>query len=273
MAIPFIIAWAAREFIASTLQRHIAQEQLREQARAVVSGAIATVASVRVTVDDRAARGYLANAEKLVRYATAVALTRTAKELEFRLQRELQQVFNNPTPWIASKSTYIKPATKQNLTAVVGVKDRQVLYLKEHFNAGARGQKPYERILRGLGVLPPGYVTTPGSGLKLDGRGNPNRAQLSEILGSVKTKMAVAKGRGKRMGMVYYFAIVPGMKSHLRPGIYLRRGSEIKPMLMFVQSADYRRRIDLQAFADQWAGKIFEREFSLAFEQAMRTAR
>jgi len=214
----------------------------------------------------------LGNAGKQAKYAAAVALTRTAQKGEKRLQSELQKTLDNPTPWVA-KGTFVKSATKATLTSRFGVRDRQSLYVREHFTAGRRGQKPYERVLRGLGVLPEGYRTVPGSGLKLDARGNPNRTQLREILGSIKTRMAVARGRGKRTKLVGYFAVMPGSKSHLQPGIYWRSAREIKPVLIFVNEAGYRKVMDLVKLAEKLVADEFEMEFKAAFDQAMRTAR
>ena len=212
------------------------------------------------------------NAAKQAKYALAVALTRTAREAEKQLQKDMVGTFDNPTPWIA-KGTFTKSATKQTLTAVVGIKDRQTLYVKEHFDAGQRGQKPYERVLQSLGVLPAGYRTVPGSGLKLDSRGNPSRSQLKEILGSVKTRMAIAKGRGKRVALVGYFAVLPGAKTHLSPGIYWRSARAIRPVLIFVQAATYRKTLDLVKMAERVVAEKLPGEFSTAFDQAMETAR
>lgn len=272
MAIPFFLGLNIASTITSIAARAIAVNQHKAEVARVVAGVQATLGTFRVTVDDRDARRYLGNAERQIKYATAVALTRTAKEIERRLEREMEQVFSNPTRWV-TKGTFVKPATKQNLVAVVGLKDRQALYVKEHFYAGQRNQKPYEAALRSMGVLPADFVTVPGAGLKLDSRGNPNRSQLRELIGSVKTGMGVAKGKGKRMKLVGYFAVLPGSTSHLSPGIYWRSLRELKPMLLFVRQADYRRVIDLESLAQRWVGPIFDREFDRAFDEAMRSAR
>lgn len=214
----------------------------------------------------------LGNAGKQARFATAVALTRTAKKGADRLGQEMQRQFDRPTPWIA-KGTFSSGAKPATLEAKFGVKDRQSRYVLEHFTAGARGQKPYERVLRGLGILPDGYRAVPGAGLKLDGRGNPNRAQLKEAIGGVKSRMQVAKGKGKRMKLIGYFAIQPGASSRLVPGIYWTSGREIKPVLIFVNAAHYRKRIELVKLAEKLVAQEFQSEFSKAFEQAMRSAK
>lgn len=213
-------------------------------------------------------------ADKQARYAAAVSLTRTAKVVEKRLQTDMASTFDNPAPWIARQGTFVERADKQTLTARVGIKDRQALYVKEQFLAGgARGPKPFEKALSGMGVLPAGYRAIPGQGLKLDSRGIPNRAQLSEIFGSLASRMQVAKGRGKRMRMVGYFVVPVGSQSHLHPGVWWRSGRAIKPMLVFVRNAGYRKAFDLLQAAREVVNRDFERLFAEAFDNAMRTAR
>lgn len=214
----------------------------------------------------------LGSAAKQVRFATAVALTRTAKKGSERLQKEMQRQFDQPTPWIG-RGTFSSGAKPVTLEARFGVKDRQALYVKEHFSAGRRAQKPFERVLRSMGVLPADYRAVPGAGLQLDSRGNPNRNQLREILGALKSRVAVAKGRGRRMQLQAYFVIPPGHASHLHPGVWQRTGRAITPVLIFVAAAAYRRRIDLPRLAQKLVAQEFEAEFAKAFDQAMRTAR
>lgn len=232
--------------------------------------------AIRIELEgmDRVQR-MLGSAAKQVRFATAVALTRTVRKGSERLQKEMQREFDRPTPWIGTKGTYSSGAKPATLEARFGVKDRQALYVKEYFSAGRgrRGQKPYERVLRSMGVLPADYRAVPGAGLKLDGRGNPNRNQLREILGALKSHVPVAKGKGKRMKLVGYFVVPPGHGSHLHAGVWQRTGRAITPVLIFVAAAAYSRRIDLPRLAQKLVAQEFAAEFSEAFDQAMRTAR
>jgi len=214
----------------------------------------------------------IGNVRNQARYATAVALTKTAKQVEKRLQQDMLGTLDNPTPWTA-RGTFTKPATKADLTAVVGMRDRQAVYVKEHFLGGLRGQKPFEKVLTSMGLLPGGYKAIPGNGMKLDSRGNPSRAQLKEIIGSLSSRMQVAKGRGKKVRMVGYFAVTPGSKSHLAPGIYWRSGRALKCALVFVKSAGYKKVLDLPRSAAEVVNREFAAQFSAAFEQAMKTAR
>lgn len=214
----------------------------------------------------------LADGNKQARFAAAVALTKTGKQVEKRLQADMQQSLNNPAPWVA-RGTFTKSATKADLTATVGMRDRQALYVKEHFLAGLRGQKPYEKALAGMGVLPRGYKAVPGAGLKLDARGIPNRGQLREIFGSLASRMQVYKGRGKRVHAEGYFVVPVGSRSRLHHGVWWRSGRSIKPMLIFVQAASYRKVMDLPKSAAEVVNQDFARLFGEAFDQATKTAR
>jgi hypothetical protein len=214
----------------------------------------------------------MGEAAKQARYAAAVTLTKTAKGVEKQLQKDMQATFDNPTPWIG-KGTFMERATKETLTATVGIKAKQAQYIKEHFFSGMRGQKPFERVLSGMGVLPGGYKAVPGAGLKLDSRGNPSRAQLKEIFGSLKSRVGVAKGRGKKMQVVGYFAVPVGSAARLHPGVWRRTGRQVVPVLIFVQAAGYKKLLDMQKIAEQVVAREFNSIFNAELQKALATAR
>lgn len=214
---------------------------------------------------------------KQIPFATAVALTNTAKAVGKQLTQEMARNFDKPTPYTL-KSTFVSPAKKSDLKAIVGLKDKGMrvppsVLLKEHFSGGHRGNKPMEKALAGMGVLPTGWRVIPGAGMPLDQFGNARRSALREIFGSLKSRASVYKGRGKRMQLVGYFLIPVGSDSHLAPGVYLKTGREIKPMLIFIKAASYRKVLDLERIATDVVGKEFEGEFSRALANALATAK
>ena len=227
--------------------------------------------NIRVDGLDRAVN-QIGNAGKQARFAASVALTSTAWQVNKRLKSDMQSQFDNPSPWII-RGTALEKATKAKLQSTVSIREPQSRYVKEHFQSGFRGQKPYERVLSSMGILPSGWRAVPGAGLKLDSRGIPNRTQLREMIGSVSTRMQTYKGKGKRMQTIGYFAVRVGTQSHLRPGIYLRSARAIRPMLIFVQSAGYDQILDLEKIGRETVRAYFQREFDTAFANAMRTAR
>lgn len=250
--------------------------------------------SVSIKIDTKQLERDVAKLSESVRkqipFATALALTRTAMVARDMLKSTLASTFDNPTPWI-KRSAEMERATPATLTAAVGIRDKgaratQATYIKEHFSGGQRGQKPYERALVGMGLLPGGYVTVPGDDVKLDRYGNISRKDLAEIFGAIKTRMNLYKGRGKRMQRVGYFIVKPGdsdpRTKHLSPGIWRRRMTYAtgdygdRPpiaVLLFVRSATYKKVIDLPKIGKTAIDTEFRRQFSKALDQAIRTAK
>ena len=233
-----------------------------------------------VTVDTKAATQFLNDVQrKQIPFATALALTRTAKDVESQLKRDLMSGLESPSPYTV-RATFSTSAKKTTLEAVVGIKDKKPaggtapsVLLKEHFSGGVRGNKPMEKALISMGVLPSGWRVVPGAGMPVDTYGNPRRAAVRELIGSLRSKASVYKGRGKNVGAVGYFAITPGHDSHLEPGVYWRKGRAIRPMLMFINAAGYRKRFDLPRIARQVVDVKFNTHFASALNSALATAR
>jgi hypothetical protein len=226
-------------------------------------------------------------AARQIPFATALALTRTAQAGQKLLKAEIATAFDKPTPWI-KRSPTIERATKKNLTAALFIRDtgeraNQATYLKEWFSGGARRQKPYERALAGIGILPPGYVTVAGNSMPTDAYGNIQRKVLTEVFGALKTRVRQFKGRGRRQTLVGYFVVKPNdpdrRVAHLAPGIWRREQSSGKssrppvPVLLFVSKATYRQTIDLPGIARKAIDANFNTQFDAALDRALRTAK
>jgi hypothetical protein len=233
---------------------------------------------ITIKVDTKGTERMLNDLQKRqIPFATAVALTNTGKAVEKRLRMDMGQTFDRPSPY-TMKSTFSTPAKKSDLQATVGLKDKGLrvppaVLLKEHFSGGTRGNKPFEKALAGIGALPSGWRAIPGAGLPLDRYGNPKRNTLREIIGSLKSRSNIYRGRGKRMQLVGYFMIPVGSRSHLAPGVYIKTGRDIKPVLIFIKSASYRKVLDLPRIAAETVDKEFNREFTKALDRALATAK
>ena len=217
--------------------------------------------------------------QKQLPFATALAITRTAKSVEQRLLADMSSAFKPASPYVAH-STFSTAATKQNLTATIGLKDIKPVsgtapsvLLKEHFSGGLRGNKPFEKAITSLGGLPTGWRAIPGSGIKLDAYGNPSRREIGEMLGALRSHLQIYKGRGKRLTLTVFFVVPVGAQSNLPPGIYKRLDRTIKAMFIFVQSARYRKVIDFERSAAQVVAREFQPAFDAAFRDAIRSAR
>jgi hypothetical protein len=218
-------------------------------------------------------------------FAAAVTITRVTKLTEAALRENLEDTFDKLTPF-AGKGTFSTSATKRELTAEVGMRDKggkstPALYMREHFSGRERGAKPFERVFQRIGFLPDGYRAIPGNGMKLDGFGNPNRRQLGELIKQLKSGWRVFQGKGKRQSLVGYFVVTPERKDkrteHLIPGIWRRiqkgKDSAVIPVFVFVPKADYGKVIDIEKIANETIRRVFAQEFSKAIAHAMRTAK
>jgi hypothetical protein len=211
-------------------------------------------------------------------FAAALAITKTAKSVEARLQSDMAGVFSLPSPYV-KRATFTQIANKRDLIATVGIKDMKPaggtapsLLLKEHFKGGVRGRKPFEKAIETIGGLPHGWRAIPGAGIKLDAYGNPSRKEISEMLGFLHNGMTI--WRGKRSMHIKYFIVHVGTTTHLHPGIYKRFAHQaIKPMFIFVQSAAYKKVIDFERSANEVITRDFQPNFDAAFSSAMSTAR
>jgi hypothetical protein len=227
-------------------------------------------------------------AGKQARYAAAVSLTKTAVEIKEKLTADMAGGFQSASPW-SLKSQFMKPARRDDLVALVGIKDQKpsrgvapATLLKEHFSGGARGSKPMEMALRAKKLLPAGHSVVPGAGMPLDAYGNPKKTAITELLGALHSGMAVyskqrkVKGRGMESTRQSFFVVLPGASTHLAPGIWRRAdrsdAKAVQAMFLFIPGASYRKRFDLEAIGrDKIRG--FEATFAAEFQKAIATAK
>lgn len=229
----------------------------------------------------------LAEGGKQVRFATALALTRTAKDVQDGIKAEMRKVFDRPTPWTLN-STYLQRATRDALTATVGIKDASQLEskvtpartLEAQASGGSRGQKRFERGLQTLGVLPSGWVAVPSRSVPKDGHGNVNGQYLRGLLRAVSAAGASgpqhagrAVSRAKRQGGLYFVQRVGG--KGLSPGIYLREiaARSPTPIMLFQPAAGYSKRLDMHAVARRVVNERLSDNLASALRQAYATAR
>lgn len=237
---------------------------------------------------------FAAAVEKQVRFATAVALTRTAQKVKEAEIAEMAAVFQNPTPYTLN-SLYMKPATKANLKASVWLKydsskgTPAEKYLLPQIMGGQRRLKRFEVALNRIGVLPSGMAIVPSNAVELDSYGNVPRGLIVRILSyfqafgeqgysanmSDAKRKRMAKGTKKSTGTAYFSLQRP--RGKLPPGIYQRfhfaHGSAIRPVFIFVRTPSYSRIFDFYGVAERIARATYPGEFQRAFAQAMATAR
>ena len=211
-------------------------------------------------------------------FATAKALTGTARAARDDLGRAIVGAFDAPTPWIKG-GTFSTPATKDSLQAWVGVKDTgarasQAKFVKEFFGGGVRGSKPMELAMRSMGILPAGWLAVPSKdGVRKDAFGNVPKATIARILSAVRDGKKATRGADSFRVIVVRPGEAGPRTRHLEPGIwsFSKVGSQalVKPVFLFVHAATYRSRLDLRRVV----GEAVSREFQPRLAAAMAVAR
>jgi len=216
-------------------------------------------------------KGY---AQGQMRFLVSNTLNGVAFDLKKHVEKTLPVAFDRPTRFTLN-SLAVGKSRKDTLKAEVFFKDSQAEQGKaqrEFIRPGAlgaisRSQKRSEYLLTRHGVLPAGWVMTPGKFLadKLDGHGNVpgsyykqfiNLLQLKKIESDKVRKQSMAsQKRAAKMGVAdEFFAVAPGKNNlgknggWLPPGIWKRtgrRGERPVQYFKFVRKAKYRVRLDL----------------------------
>jgi hypothetical protein len=244
---------------------------------------------VRVRVDLGPAQRWLDQNYKQVKFASAVALTRTAYKVVSAEGDEMQRVLDRPRPQTV-RALLVRRATRDNQTAIVSLKTRSAgipaaEYLEADILGGRRALKRSELMLQAVGILPQGMQTAPGKGADLDAYGNMSRGQMAQILSYFRTygstplnsprmNMTSARAAKLRRTKSYFVISADGKKTKLAPGIWMRDATgSIKPILMFIRPGSYKRIFDFERVGVTAANASFADEFNRAFVDAMRTAR
>lgn len=214
---------------------------------------------------------------KQARFATALALTRTAQQVQRAQVAEMRDSFDRPTPFTLG-AIFVKPATTSRPQAVVGIKDdtfgqgRPALtWLRWQVYGGLRTLKAFEVLLRGAGAMRGEDRAVPGKFARLDAYGNMSRGQLVQILSQLRidtssgstrslprlafddnkqtrqAKQRTIRSSYRRAGGEY--VAFPNGRGKLLPGIYLIRATawgrtDPKPVLVFMSKAEYEPRFD-----------------------------
>lgn len=236
-------------------------------------------------------------------FAAALALTRTAQEVQKGVRQEMETVFDRPTR-ATLNSLFIQPATKDRMEARVWIKDGRSTngagnlvgqegqwgkgraastWLTPQVYGGSRGDKGFEKMLRRKGVLGSGQYVVPGEKLDLDQYGNIGRGRLNKIMSGAQlfteegyNANATDSRRSMRKGNRRYFLLKKGN----RPvGIAERLGygkgsrNNIRIVLAFVRGPSYSKRLDFFGVAERVAEDQLPIQFELALARAIGTRR
>ncbi len=120
----------------------------------------------------------LNNLANEIPFAASKALNDTAKEVKQEEVREIDRVFDRPTPYVKN-SLYVYPSSKTKLVAEVSFKDRQQKIMAPHVYGGTRVMKRSEKLL--------GEYYVPGQGARLNQYGNMSPGQVTQVLSALKS--------------------------------------------------------------------------------------
>jgi len=218
----------------------------------------------------------------VVPYAASTALSRAAYDARLAEMQKIAGIFDRPNP-LTQKSVLYAKATADDLTYRIFIRDEAsrggtapARYLRPQVKGGGRGPKPYELLLRRVGVLAPDEFTVPARGAKLDRYGNVPASVISKMLSNLKARRDVgvmqnttarSAARNKRAGGAVYFAITEERRSGLPRGIYERSSrGQVRAVLIFIEGAPhYRARYDFGQAAIAKAERAFFGHFARAF--------
>lgn len=232
---------------------------------------------------------HIGGMSKQVKFAAAVALTRTAQAANVEVSRLMPSELDRPKPG-TTKALRVERATKDNLTAVVRLNNRgegvpSSEFIGHNITGGRRGMKRSELMLRAVGILPEGLYTIPGKEAKLDAYGNMSRGQIVSILSYFRT-FGITPLNSRRMNMTdkarqrlakrraeYFIVPIRDRKMGLYPGIWRRSGNDLQPVLMFVKPGTHKKLVKIHETGERVVRREFNKLFDQAFAEAMRTAR
>lgn len=238
----------------------------------------------------QAVSAILSNMEKQSRFGIAKAITKTAKDVERELKREMAAKTDRPTPFFL-KSTFVQPATKQRLMARVGLKDQ--IFGKNgiaaadrfghHFQGGGRVPKALEKYLRSVGLLGNDEFIVPGAGARLDAFGNMARGQVQQVISQLRlgvdpyswsSDSRRSKRNVKKAGRIFW-ARGNARDGHLKRGAYIDMGPPVglRPLLVIVRSPSYQRRFDLPRLAESTIAKTWKNNLNASLIEAFNTAK
>lgn len=184
-------------------------------------------------------------AQRQAEKAAAVALTRTAWDVQKGLVSEMRDTFDRPTPFTL-RAFRVDAAKASNLEALVWAMPLQARYLFWQIEGGDRSSKGFERKMNLFG----GEVALPGDGAKLDQFGNMSRAFIKRVLSDLNSG-----GTDKR-----FFSGRPKGRGGLPEGVYARTNNNkrLTPLMVFASDATYEKRFNASAIGKQTVDRVFE---------------
>jgi hypothetical protein len=214
---------------------------------------------------------------KQARFAMAVALTRTAKDVQSAVPAELERDLDRPTDF-TKRGLFITPARRDSLVAVVGFKDRQAKYMALQIAGGvyrpgeAGIRLPGDIVLNSFGNIPRGVIKrlkaaaaqgTLGPAIAKRINANGNRRK-----GAAPVQLFVGKPQGKG-----WESAPMGIWRRVPPATPGGQGKLVPVIVFEDKPVTYRKRFDFDALGRRIVAQRFQTHFTAEFQKAIRTAR
>ncbi|MES2207309.1 MAG: hypothetical protein V4525_11030 [Pseudomonadota bacterium] len=220
---------------------------------------------------------------KQIPFATAKALTDTSKSVKKELPNKMQALFEGGIVPFTRIGVFNTPATKTNLIAVVGFKDKQAGYLIYQIQGGQRA--PTRTALR----IPAVAINSNAGrlyGLRLTPQGNLPANIIKTLVSLSKSqvklqrkslqRLRIARGVGATNGSSIFYGIPRSSPRFRTAGLYVRIPSQrrLVPLILFPKrSASYKRKFDLLRITQAIVYREFPKLFLAAYNNAVKTAR
>lgn len=238
---------------------------------------------------DYKAGNVMAEIKKQIPFAISKALNDVAVMVKNAERKEMESVFDNPTPYTLN-SVFFKKATKQKLEAHIIVRNEAakgtppVKFLEPQIFGGTRRAKSSELQLREKGLMDNNMFWAPGSGARLNKYGNISPGQIVQILSALKSFReagyaanysegnTVGKRKSKNPLATKIFVQKEWGKA-LYPGVYQRTKTGLKPILIFLENPQYKERFNFFKVGEQVYDTNFENKFNEAIQYALATSK
>ena len=225
-------------------------------------------------------RRWLSEAErKQLPFASALAMTWTAKDIQAEEIVTMKRVFDRPTPYTLN-ALRVVPARKTTLVAKVEFRDFGAgtpakRFLNPEVHGGLRSRKAHETQIKSKFNMKGRRFAMPGRDMPRNAFGNIAGGTFQKILSQLKAQRdpaqnasgsAKSKGKRKKQG---FFIPRKGRLSHV---VFERKGDAVKPALVFTKPPRYPKRFPFYEVAGQVLRERLDANFERAFRQAMATS-
>ncbi len=198
-------------------------------------------------------------ANKQIPYASALALTETAKKVQAEETRAIAGLFDNPTPFTL-RSIGVVPATKGRMQAVVFMRDIAASYLAPYEFGGAHALGAKK------GLLVPKDVPVNQYGNLTRNKLKQLKARADVFIGAVTLK------NGQTINGVWQRPSV-GKRRDGTKGSKGNTHTGLKLLIRFEDPLPVKQRLGYHDRARQVVSRSLTVEFGKAFAKAMATAR